>query len=67
MEFAIWGAPPGEETETLLKSKIETDSDLEYWLNFVSEKGCTGLRVQKIDLTEPVDFGKMFAKTINKR
>lgn len=54
-EYALWGVPPGETEETLLKTEIKSTEALEYWQEFVQEKGCSKVRVQTIDLSENYD------------
>ena len=54
-EYAIWGVPPNEENETLLLSRIFSERIPQAKIAFCKKQGCTKIRVQTIDLSQPYE------------
>jgi hypothetical protein len=64
-EYVIWGIPPGETDEQPLYTRAKSMDDARDVMKILAAKhGARAMHVQVIDLSEPVDFGKVFAGTI---
>lgn len=66
-EYVIWGVPPGEVDEQILYTLAKSMDEANAVMKVLATKhGATAMHVQVIDLSQPVNFGKMFAGTINR-
>ena len=66
-EFIIWGVPDGSTDETILHTKSQTQEEARKVIQTLENcYRCTDCRIQILDISQPANFAKIFAQTIER-